>query len=190
MARSILLTAFGPFGGRRLNASTLALEALRRHDRSFRYRILPVDLVEAPRRLRAAMRQHAPHTVVLLGEAGKAERIRLERRAWNELDFSIPDIAGRQPRGLRIDPAGPDFLATSLPVAALRRAMVRAGHEVELSTDPGRYLCNRLYHAALGPAGGRALFVHLPLESQLAPEAAAGALRTLLKQLGTHSWGR
>ncbi len=179
----LLVTSFGPFGGRTVNASSMALAALRRADPALRVRTLPVDLVEAPRRLLDAVRRLSPRAVLLLGEAGNAERIRLETRAWNELDFTIPDISGRQPRGLAIDKGGPSFLDTVVPAERLLRSLLDAGHDAELSTDPGRYLCNRIYHAALSRIGAPSLFVHLPLESRLETAKAASALRTLIGRL-------
>ncbi len=180
---SILVTAFGPFGGREINASSLALEQLVAADRSLRFRILPVDLVEAPRRLHEAIRRVAPEAILMLGEAANASRLRLETRAWNELDFTIPDISGRQPRARPIDRQGPAHLGTSVDTKALAARLGAGSHEVECSSDPGRYLCNRLYHAALRNAGVPALFVHLPLEHRLPPERAAEALGMVIEHL-------
>jgi pyroglutamyl-peptidase len=184
MSAPILVTAFGPFGGRTLNASSLALAELRRTDRFIRTRVLPVDLVEAPRRLRAAIRRLSPRAILLLGEAAGAQCLRIESKAWNDLDFSIPDISGRQPRGRPIVLGGPAFLPTPIDCRGVLRALQRAGHAAEASEDPGRYLCNRLYHAALHAAATPSLFVHLPLESRLAPTRAADALRLVLQWLG------
>lgn len=44
-----LVTAFGPFGGRVENASSLALRELKKQFPAIRFRILPVDSVVAPR---------------------------------------------------------------------------------------------------------------------------------------------
>lgn len=183
MRPTLLVTAFGPFGGRRVNASSLALEQLCRSDRSFHYRILPVDLVEAPRRLRDALRRLSPRALLMTGEAAGAKRLRIETRAWNELDFPIPDLAGRQPRRCPIERGGPEMLPTSVPTEKLRAHLRASGHDVELSSDPGRYLCNRIYHAALQDAGVPALFIHLPLESRLAPVRAASALMQTIDRL-------
>jgi pyroglutamyl-peptidase len=116
----------------------------------------------------------------MLGEAAPARCLRLETHAWNELDFAIPDVRGRQPRGRPIDPHGEEFLQTRVDVPALHLELTLAGMQVEVSSDPGRYLCNRLYHAALARLDVEALFVHLPLEHRLAPAAAARALDQLL----------
>jgi pyroglutamyl-peptidase len=178
--RPLLVTAFGPFGGRRWNASSLALAELRKMAPELRTRILPVDAVEAPRRMHEAIRRIAPRAVVMLGEAGGATRIRLEERAWNEMDFAIPDIAGRQPRGMAIDPAGPAFLDSRTDIGRMLVSLDSAGHAAERSQDPGRYLCNRLYHGVLSRWSCPAIFIHLPLENHLPPARAAAAVHRAL----------
>ena len=180
----MLVTAFGPFGGRGVNASSLALVRLRQMHPGLATRILPVDLVEAPRRLGDAVRRVRPRTLVLLGEAGNAKHIRLESRAWNELDFTIPDLAGRQPRGRRIDPSAADFVETTVDIPALLKRLRASGIKDEASTDPGRYLCNRLYHAALSRFCMPSLFIHLPLESILPTEEAARVITIVLGEIG------
>jgi pyroglutamyl-peptidase len=180
----MLVTAFGPFAGRSVNASSLALVRLRQMHRGLATRILPVDLVEAPRRLGDAVRRVRPRALVLLGEAGSAERIRLESRAWNEMDFTIPDLAGRQPRGRRIDLAAADFVETTVDIPALLDRLTAANIDAGASTDPGRYLCNRLYHAALSRFSIPSLFIHLPLESILPTEEAARAISIVLREIG------
>jgi pyroglutamyl-peptidase len=184
-AKPILVTAFGPFGGREVNASSMALHELRRSVAGIRWRVLPVDLVDAPRRLHEAVKRISPSAIVMLGEAGNAARIRIEMRAWNEIDFPIPDIRGRHPATGLIDRAGPPFLETRVEAARLVARLGRTGHDAELSTDPGRYLCNRLYHAALSRWPVPAVFVHLPLESVLEIPRAAAAVSEVIAGLVT-----
>ncbi len=183
MRRPLLITAFGPFGGRTVNASALALGDLRRRNPAIRIRILPVDLVEAPRRLHAAIRLVSPRAILLLGEAAGAKCLRIESISWNQMDFDVPDVAGRQPRKLPIDPAAPQHLETPIDGVGLQRRLHEAGHPTELSTDPGRYLCNRIYFAALHRGDVPALFVHLPLERDLPTPQAAAALELIAAAL-------
>lgn len=161
----------------------MALDALRRADPSLRTRTLPVDLVEAPRRLHDAVRRLSPKAILLLGEAGDATRIRLETRAWNQLDFTLPDIVGRQPRDRPIDPAATAFLDTVVPAEQLAQLLRSSGHDADLSTDPGRYLCNRIFHAALHRHAIPSIFIHLPLESVLSTDRAAAALQIVIAHL-------
>lgn len=178
----VLVTAFGPFDGRPENASGLALRRLRKSLPWLRTRTFPVDSVTAPKRLREALRTLRPELLVLLGEAAGSKAIRLEQSAWNELDFRIPDVAGRQPQGRSITPGGPPERRSPLPLAALLKHLIDLGHPVTLSSDPGRYLCNQLYYlgAAALPA---TLFIHLPLAEALPSQAAAAAVAEALEFL-------
>lgn len=178
----LLVTAFGSFGGRPHNASAMALAGLRERLPWINTRVLPVDAALAPLRMSRALREVRPDAVLILGEAGGSKAIRLETTAWNEMDFRIPDNAGRQPRGLRIDERAPDFLASTLPFETIHEALSANGHEVEFSDDPGRYLCNRiLFHTLLrmdlSRTSARAGFIHLPLESDYPTARAVEALQ-------------
>ena len=177
----ILVTAFGPFGGRELNASSLALAGLRKSFPGLHTRVLPVDAVIAPSRLNQAIRQILPDAVLMLGEAGGSHEIRLESTAWNELDFRIPDNAGRRYSRRPIRSDAPISLPSTLPLREIHDRLVSLGLPVAFSRDPGRYLCNLLFFRALHelprlglriPAG----FIHLPLESDLPTERAVDAL--------------
>lgn len=65
----ITVTAFGPFGGREVNASSLVLHELRKTVPGIGTRILPVDSVLAPARLRQAILRIRPSALIMLGEA-------------------------------------------------------------------------------------------------------------------------
>jgi pyroglutamyl-peptidase len=184
----ILVTAFGPFEGRAENASHLALLELKRTMPSIRTRILPVDSVRAPSRLREAVRSLQPDLLILLGEAAGSGAIRLETSAWNQLDFRIPDNAGRQPCKLPIEPGGPDELRTTLPLEELRLELEKTGHTVMLSSDPGRFLCNQIYYISRRMMDC-SLFVHLPLASDLSSSRAASAIRQTILHLKDISSG-
>lgn len=185
MIMEILVTAFGPFGGRELNASSLALAALRKNFPGIRTRVLPVDAVIAPSRLIAAIRKIKPAALIMLGEAGGGREIRLETTAWNEVDFHIPDIAGRQYTPRPIRRAAPACLPSTLPLVEIHERLVSIGHAVAFSDNPGRYLCNLLFFRAMDdlarngiaiPAG----FIHLPLERDYPTVNAAEALREMI----------
>lgn len=167
---NLLVTAFGSFGGRELNASSLVLAGLRKSFPGIRTRVLPVDAVIAPSRLIQAIRLIQPDALIMLGEAGGSREIRLETTAWNELDFRIPDIAGRQytPRPIRRE--APVSLPSTLPLGEIHKRLVSLGHPVTVSEDPGRYLCNQIFFRALDhlAQSGIAIpvgFIHLPLGS-------------------------
>lgn len=187
----ILVTAFAPFGGRKENASALVLHELIRRKTAMRYRILPVDAVLAPARLRQALLHLRPEALIMLGEAGGSHEIRLETKAWNEKDFKIPDSSGRQPRGAPVRLGEPPFMASTLPTLRLQALLKKAAQPVSLSQDPGRYLCNQLFYEALYfikkhklpiPAG----FIHLPLEMDLPTARAAEAMARVIAACQPH----
>lgn len=184
----ILVTAFGPFDGRSENASSLALRELRRTFSGIHSRILPVDSVIAPAELRQALQKIRPDALIMLGEAAGSQKIRLETTAWNSLDFSIPDIAGRQPAQRLIRPGAPINLGSTLPLEKFHSLLTANGHEVAFSDDPGRYLCNQIFFTALEflrhqstpcPAG----FIHLPLANDYPTTRAADALGHLIQEM-------
>lgn len=166
----LLVTAFGPFGGRTRNASSLALAGLKQRLPWLNTRILPVDSIVAPLRMSRALREVAPDAVLMLGEAGGSKAIRLETMAWNERNFRIPDIAGRQPQGGLIDPSAAPSIASTLPFEEIHACLLEFGHACDFSSDPGRYLCNQILFHTLRVMEKRhphakAGFIHLPLEN-------------------------
>jgi len=182
----VLVTAFGPFGGRSENSSSLVLHKLRVALPEIRTRILPVDAVLAPSRLRQAIRRIRPSALIMLGEAAGSTGIRLETTAWNLKDFGIPDIAGRQPAGVPVRRGAAESMASQLPLQEMHNRLLTLGQGVSFSDDPGRYLCNQLFFTALDflqtnemrfPAG----FIHLPLESDLPTAAALEAIVEVIR---------
>ncbi len=184
----ILVTAFGPFGERSENASSLALAGLRKAFPKIRTRTLPVDAVIAPSRLKQAISLIRPDALLMLGEAGGSTEIRLETTAWNELDFRIPDVSGRQYMQRIIREGATPSMSSTLPLREIHSSIHSLGHPVTLSDDPGRYLCNQLFFVALDhlarngitiPAG----FIHLPLESDYSTRNAVEAISEVIRTL-------
>lgn len=118
-----------------------------------------------------------PLLVVHLGVDGSQRsaddaRFKLERRAYNELDFRVPDNDGAQPRKTPVDETlGTDlgeWLGSTLPLdAACAELRARWGGRVDVSDDAGRFVCNytlfsTLRRAQLEGGGERACFVHVP----------------------------
>jgi pyroglutamyl-peptidase len=184
----ILVTAFGPFAGRSENASSLALTELKRAFPEIRSRVLPVDSVIAPARLKQALRSILPDALIMLGEAAGSKSIRLETVAWNELDFKIPDIAGRQPMAKTICPGSAPIHRSTLPLKQMKVHLERNGHDVSLSNNPGRYLCNQVFYQALEFIGSHGIacpagFIHLPLAGDCPTERVADALGHVIREM-------
>ncbi len=183
---SILVTAFGPFDGRSENASSLVLNELKAEMPEIRTRLLPVDSVIAPARLRQALRLVRPEILILLGEAAGSKTIRLETTAFNELDFRIPDISGRQPATRPIRHDAPPIRRSTLPLKQINKLLSANDHEVILSNNPGRYLCNQVLYVALEylelhSLSCRAGFIHLPLAEDYPTNRAADAVSRIIR---------
>ena len=167
--RTVLLTAFEPFGGQVRNASLDVARALASSP-TFGVRIevcvLPVVAGACAEIAWAKVEEVRPDLVLALGQAGGATHVRLEDRAANLDDFGLPDNAG-QVRRQPIVPDGPDVLSAGVEIERVLVEVRRAGFAVQHSLSAGRYVCNHLYYQLLHrrlasvPHLG-ALFVHVP----------------------------
>ncbi|MEO8613713.1 MAG: pyroglutamyl-peptidase I [Luteolibacter sp.] len=184
----ILVTAFGPFAGRPENASSLALRGLKEIFPQLLTRILPVDSVIAPARMKQALKQLRPDALIMLGEAEGSQKIRLETTAWNELNFGVPDNAGRLRTSRPFISNAPASLASTLPLETIHQRLIDSGQEACFSNDAGRYLCNQLFFVARHfiesrniacPAG----FIHLPLAHDYSTDRAIAALAEVIGAL-------
>ncbi len=163
--RRLLVTGFGPFPGipRNPSAEVARLVAAsprwRRLGIEARALVLPTTYAALDAVLAPALAEGFD-AVLMIGVAGRARRVRVERRAANRASILHGDAARRRPARLaepglapfRRCPADPHRVA-----AALRARGVPAAP----SQDAGRYLCNASYLQALGGAAP-ALFLHIP----------------------------
>ena len=172
MPRPLLLTGFEPFGGDDFNPSGTIARSLHGSclpDGVFIHGVtLPVSGPEAWSKLSRVIRQVRPHWIIATGVSGRAE-VSLESTAWNEDDFRIPDLAGRQPIRLSILARGPAQMETGIDLTAWLTADCSLRLPIRRSSDPGRYVCNHLYYRLLHLtrqtahcAYRRTLFLHLP----------------------------
>lgn len=172
-----LVTGFEPYGGRHHNPArevALALDGTRIGAIEVTALELPVNLVQAPRRLVERIDALSPDLVLCLGLWPGEPVIRVERAALNCLDFEIPDLAGNRAQGEPVEAGGPDSLLSTLPLVRILDALLQQGIPARLSATAGTYLCNAtlyrlLRHAQMHRPGLRGGFVHLPyLPAQVA----------------------
>ncbi|MBO4849067.1 MAG: pyroglutamyl-peptidase I [Clostridia bacterium] len=164
--RSILVTAFGPFGGDGVNPTQLVLEALPDEIGGFEINklLLPVVFGEAARLACEAIDRLSPAAAVLLGQAGGRGSITPEVSAKNLMDARIPDNAGQQPENEPIENGGAEKLYSTLPIMDVIARIRRLALPAELSYDAGAYVCNSLMYGVLSHTGGSipAGFIHVP----------------------------
>ncbi len=181
----ILVTGFGPFGAHAVNPSAQVAKALdgrRVGGATVRSLVLPVHHDEAWAAFAPVLAEAEPVAVVHVGLAAGRARVALERVAVNVMDYEIPDAGGYQARGEPCVVGGPAAYFSTLPLVAIRDALVADGVPAYVSSTAGTYLCNqtlyRTLHALATAAPARrtrpvpAGFVHLPLLPSMV--AAAG----------------
>lgn len=187
----LLLTAFDAFGGDGDNISQTVLGALpeRVGEAEVCKLLLPTVFGLAAERAIAAAETLQPDAIVCLGQAAGRHAITPERVAVNIMDATLPDNAGRQPRGEPIETGGPAVCCSTLPNEAMAEAVRAAGVPAELSDSAGTFVCNSLLYAMLRWTArqGSAIpcgFVHLPrpdgsMDAQALTRALTAALRVV-----------
>jgi pyroglutamyl-peptidase len=158
----VLVAAFEPFEGRRVNRSWEVVRRL--PDRPGLERIrLPVDFARLPDEVAALIRRK-PRALLLVGEA-RRRRVSVEQVALNLADSDRPDNAGRRPQQQPLLPGGPLALRATWDARAVARTLEDAGVRAEASFHAGTFACNASLYLALAgaPAASIALgFLHLP----------------------------
>ena len=128
---------------------------------------MPVSFELVATALRNAAEKHHPDLVIMLGQSGGSDRVKLERVTLNMMDSKLADNDGVIPNEEPINPNTSAALFTNMPIKSLRTAIEEQGVAVKISNSCGLYVCNRLYYEALtlccDSEALRALFVHLPL---------------------------
>jgi pyroglutamyl-peptidase len=167
----MLVTGFEPFGVHSANPTeglAKAVDGRRVGDSVVVGAVLPVHHTDVAARLASLLAETNPAAVLHLGLAGGRARIALERVALNVMDYDVPDNAGYRASGEPCVPGGPTAYFSTLPMAAMLKALVSEGIPAYTSNTAGTYLCNQtLYwtlHAVREMARRpRVGFIHVPL---------------------------
>ncbi len=171
-----LVTGFDPFGGDKVNPSSLAVSQIARRLGSLTVETaeLPTSYARSADVLRMAIERVEPDIVLCVGQAGGRTELCLERVAINVQDARIRDNDGQQPIDVPIVPDGPAAHFTTLPVKACVAALREAGLPAAVSNTAGTFVCNHIFYAlmemaAARPGRLRGGFLHIPY----VPEQAA-----------------
>lgn len=174
--KTILLTGFEPFNGAAINPSWEAARALDGWTGpgfTVVARQLPCEFGRVNIALLEAVEAVHPDIVIAVGQAGGRPEISLERVAINIDDATIVDNAGAQPVDTAIIADGPAAYFSSLPIKAIVQALRLRGFPAGVSQTAGTFVCNHVFyglmHHAVGHAGLKAGFIHVPF----LPEQAA-----------------
>ncbi|MBM4092635.1 MAG: pyroglutamyl-peptidase I [Planctomycetes bacterium] len=162
----VLITAFGPYGPWKENASWLALVELTRSlpgTPTVTTRLYPVDYTTVCEKLRQDLLADYDYALHL-GQAPGATDLRLEAIGINIRATATADPD--QPKPLVTD--GPTAYQTTLPLAKWAELLRRADIPTQVSYHAGTFLCNALMYLTHHFTRQRGLhtqaaFLHLPL---------------------------
>jgi len=149
--KKILITAFNPFGGKTTNAS---LDVLKNLDFNLANvniytMILPTVFSTVEDVLLSKIDLVNPDIILLLGEAGNAKAIRVERVAINIDDARIPDNLGRQPIDQAIKKDGHTAYFSNLPIKKLVKDLNQNHIHAVVSNTAGTFVCNHIMYLTL-----------------------------------------
>jgi len=175
--KTVLMTAFEPFGGESINPSW---EAVRSFDGKeiggarIVVRQLPVVFARCGEVLIQALEEIRPERVLCVGQAGGRSDITVERVAINVNDARIPDNDRQQPIDEPIVAEGPAAYFSTLPIKAMVAALREVGVPASVSQTAGTFTCNNVMYQLLhwlqrSGSTARGGFVHIPYM----PEQAA-----------------
>jgi len=169
----IMLTAFDPFGGEKINPALEAVKLVK--PELFEAEIIKVEIPtvfgKSIATALAAMEEHRPDVVFCIGQAGGRFDMTPERVAINIDDGRIPDNEGNQPVDQVIFEDGEPAYFSMLPIKAMVAAMKAEGIPASVSNTAGTYVCNHimygvLYHIHKSFPGMRGGFMHVPFTTE------------------------
>ena len=164
----ILLTGFEPFGNLDSNSSWEVTSKIACHhfeEHTVCVEQLPVSFNRVGDVLSKAIQTYRPDFVLMLGQSGGAEKIKLERVALNMMDAKKTDNDCFMPSELPIDKDGENAYFTNAPIKEMLEEIEKAEIPSMISNSCGLYVCNCTYYKALSyciDKGIKCLFVHLP----------------------------
>ena len=165
----ILLTAFEPFAGERVNPAMEAAALLGDSVAGAELVCVPVPVVfgKSVDVVTAAIRREKPDAVLCIGQAGGRFELTPERVAINMDDARIPDEEGNQPIDRPVIPGGAPAYFSTLPIKAMVSAIREKGIPASVSNTAGTFVCNHLmygvlYHISRSFPHMRGGFMHVP----------------------------
>ena len=162
--KKILMTGFEPFGGQKINPSWLAVQGVTAPEGvELIRRELPVRWYDTSAAVRSLLESIQPDAILLTGQAGGAERIRIERVGLNLRDAGAADNAGVVLRDTPVFENAPTAYFSTFAYREILSALTVASLPAAYSFSAGAYLCNEALYTALHILpGAKCGFIHLP----------------------------
>jgi pyroglutamyl-peptidase len=167
------LTGFGPFGQVEVNPSSRNL------DGSIEGVDVRRDIEVTTDGVDLTLKQIPLDSVVIhFGVNAKGSKFQVEKCAYNAKSWA---------EGEKVEETGPNMVCTDIDVHRLV-GVLESEFPVEISTDPGRYVCNYMYYRSLRIDSRKRLFVHVPPYEAVAREEQLGFIKRLVEVVRVY-WG-
>lgn len=172
----VLVTAFEPFAGVRLNSSQEVFRWIEEQEiPGLILKVLPVEYQRSGAEMVSLITEHDPKIIIALGQAEGRSKVSFERIAINLNDAKIADNAGETRKNQAIADDGDAAFMASFPVRAVVEHLKETGHPVEESLSAGAFVCNHLFYSVMRHLTGLNSdtwmdFVHLPLVPEQSDE--------------------
>lgn len=165
----ILLTAFDPFGGEKVNP---ALEAVKMVEDTINGAEIikleiPTVFGKGPKKIFDKIEEVNPDVVLSIGQAGGRSAMSVEFVGINWADGRIADNEGNQPVGEKIFEDGETAYISTLPVKSMVEKIRKNGIPAHLSYTAGTFVCNDvlysvLYYIDKNKKDMKSGFIHVP----------------------------
>lgn len=147
----LLLTAFDPFGGEKINPALEAVKLVKDKigDVEVVKQEVPTVFVKSVNTVKEAIEKEKPDVVLCIGQAGGRFDLTPEKVAINYDDARIKDNEGNQPLNQPIFEDGDTAYFSTLPVKAMVEEIKKAGIPASVSYTAGTFVCNHLMYGVL-----------------------------------------
>ena len=147
----LLLTAFDPFGGEKINPALEAVKLVKDRigDVEVVKQEVPTVFVKSVNTVKEAIEREKPDVVLCIGQAGGRFDLTPEKVAINYDDARIKDNEGNQPLNQPIFEDGDTAYFSTLPVKAMVEEIKKAGIPASVSYTAGTFVCNHLMYGVL-----------------------------------------
>ncbi|WP_064590246.1 pyroglutamyl-peptidase I [Streptobacillus moniliformis] len=144
----ILITAFEPFGGEKINSTEKVLNFLPEKIGNLEIikLLLPVVRNKSLCKIKDKIMEEKPKYILSLGQAGGSKNIAIERIGINVDDYRIKDNSGNQPIDEKIFCDGENAYFSTLPIKKIYEKLENKGYSVKISNTAGTFVCNHVLY--------------------------------------------
>lgn len=180
--KKILLCAFDPFGGERINPALEAIKLVSFDGAIIEKCEVPTVFYKSVKEVTERLEKLRPDAVLMIGQAGGRDKITPERVAINISDARIVDNEGNRPSDEPVVEGAPAAYFSTLPIKAIAEALNKSGIPSAISNSAGTFVCNHLMYGVLHHIATRgydciAGFIHIPfLPEQVADKPSMPSL--------------